>query len=226
MMSLAKLLLLHACIVPLACSSLPEYAAPKGRVIDPEEYDASDVIPYRSLVRDDFKGTQAPAAFAPYADRLGAATCAYILTTPGTQLAIRQARSRDGTTGYEATPRRLGFHAQMDRACSWWNASQEELPTAYVLEHEQIHFALFELGARRLNAAAAGIAGRVLGTAATPEGAAEEAERWLEEQIQQELYRTLERSREFDEDTSFGYEPGRQKAWRARVDVELRASAE
>ena len=46
------------------------------------------------------------------------------------------------------TPRDLRFRAQMDRKCSWWNPKDLGFPQEYILEHEQIHFALCELGAR------------------------------------------------------------------------------
>jgi hypothetical protein len=48
----------------------------------------------------------------------------------------------------------------MNRDCSWWN-EKATMDAAYVLEHEQIHFALTELGARSLSANAAQIAGEL-----------------------------------------------------------------
>jgi hypothetical protein len=75
-------------LVLLGCSRLPDSAAPSGGLVDPASVDLSDAIPYRTLTRADFKGTQAPAPFAAVADRVGAATCGHVLTTPDTQLAI------------------------------------------------------------------------------------------------------------------------------------------
>jgi len=67
-------LLLSGIALQVACSTLPEYAAPKGRLIDPAILDTADVIAYRTLTRADFKGEQPPAEFAAYDDRVGAAT--------------------------------------------------------------------------------------------------------------------------------------------------------
>jgi hypothetical protein len=103
----------------VACSTLPEYAAPKGRLVDPASLDTSDVVSYRTLARADFKGERPPPEFAPYVESIGAATCAHILTTPDTQVMIEPARSPDGELRYRAIPRHLRFYAQMDRNCSW-----------------------------------------------------------------------------------------------------------
>jgi hypothetical protein len=211
----------------VACSGLPEYAAPKGRVVsDPASLDTSDVIRYRTLVRADFKSRRPPTEFAPHVDRIGAATCAHILTTPDTQMAIQGVPARDGRTLYRARPHRVRFLAQMDRNCSWWNPKDVGLPSAYILEHEQIHFALFELEARRLNAALPELSARLEATAATPEAAAEALQRQFQDQIQQRLSAILARSREFDEDTSMGHEPEEQKRWWRRVQSELAAGGE
>jgi hypothetical protein len=44
----------------------------------------------------------------------------------------------------------------MSRQCSWWG-SEDELPEEQILEHQQIHFAIDEIEARRLNARAGDI---------------------------------------------------------------------
>ncbi len=218
--------LLAACLAAAGCATtLPEYAAPKGRPIDFDEYDASDVISYRTLAREDFKGVQAPPAFAPYADSIGAATCAYILTTPETHVAIQGERRANGDVVYRARAEQLGFRTQMDRRCSWWNTAQTALPPEYVLEHEQIHFALFELEVRKLNRESAAIQSRLQGSADTPEAAVARVRQMLQEEIGQRMGSILARSRDFDEDTSMGFRPARQKAWLADVERELAAGA-
>jgi hypothetical protein len=211
----------------VACSGLPEYAAPKGRVVgDPASLDTSDVIRYRTLVRADFKSQRPPTDFAPHVDRIGAATCAHILTTPDTQMAIRGVPAQDGGKLYRATPHHVRFFAQMDRNCSWWNPKDVGLPSDYILEHEQIHFALFELEARRLNAALPELSARLEATAATPDAAAQALQRQFQDQIQRRLSAILARSREFDEDTSMGHEPEEQKRWWRLVQSELAAVGE
>ena len=220
------LLLCLGALALVACSSLPEYAAPKGRILEvgAVDFGTADVISYRTLTRADFKGNQPPPEFAPYAERVGAATCAYILTTPDTQVLYRPVVAPDGATQYRAVFRNLRFCAQMDRSCSWWNPKRHGTPEEYVLEHEQIHFALFELEARRLNDAAPEIQARLQATAPSSTAAVRLVQQQLEAHLQTRIDGVLKRNREFDEDTSMGHNPAKQRAWRDLVVSELAAS--
>jgi len=208
-----------------ACSTLPDYAAPQGGILDPASADMSDVISYRTLSRADFMGEQPPPQVAEYADRIGAATCAYILTAPDTQIMIEPARSPDGQTIYRATPHHIRFQAKMNRKCSWWNPKDVGLQQDYILEHEQIHFALFELEARRLNTSFSEIKAHLHATAATPDAAAQMVQEQLDEELQKRVKGILKRSRQFDEDTSMGHKPKQQKRWWNFVHSELAATS-
>jgi len=202
-------------------TSLPAYARPRGRVLNPADYDGADVIYYRALKRSDFRGANPPSDMAPYRDRLGATTCAYIVTTAETQVFVRPVRTPGGSVLYEATPKDLGFRAEMDRSCSWWNSQQSTLKTDYVLEHEQIHFALFELEARRLNAEIDRVSVSLKSTDSTLQGARQGVQSRLEHVLSESLRGVLARSHAFDEETSMGYRPEQQKAWLRRVEFEL-----
>jgi hypothetical protein len=209
----------------VGCATLPEYAAPQGKLVTPDTLDTTDVIPYRTLTRADFKGANPPAEFAPYADMVGAATCAYILTTPDTRVFFQPFRAPDGAIRYRATFENLRFFAQMDRNCSWWNPKERRVGPEYVLEHEQIHFAIFELESRRLNASAPELAARLQATATDADSAVRLVQQQLEAHLAGEVKKILERSRRFDEDTSLGTDPKKQKEWRDLVLSELAASA-
>jgi hypothetical protein len=205
-------------------STLPEYAAPRGGVVDRSRLDASDVIAYRTLERADFKSQRPPPEFGPEGGRLSAATCAYILTTPDTQVMLQPVPARGGKVVYRARPRQLRFEARMDRNCSWWNPQDRGVPEEYILEHEQIHFALFELEARRLNAEVPQIEKHMHATADSSEEAVRVVEGRLAEQIQSRMQGILARSREFDEDTSMSHAPEQQRRWWERVHAELGAA--
>ena len=181
----------------------------------------ADLVPYGSLARSDFQGAAPPPQFAESRDHLGAATCAYILSAPDARVELRRVQDGDAIV-YEATPVGLAFGARMDRACSWWNPTQDALPPEYVLEHEQIHFALFEIEARRLDARAGEIAEAAITLGDTPEEAAAAAQDAVEDRLREALRAVLERNAAFDDDTSFGYEPERQQEWHERVTRELR----
>ncbi len=213
--------LVSALALALACSRLPDAAAPKGGLVDPSSVDLSDSIAYRALTREDFRGTVVPPAFAKVADRVGAATCGHVLTTPDTQVMIVGQRQPDGDEHFRVSVKALGFRALMDRSCSWWNDKVAAFAPEYVLEHEQIHFALYELGARRLNAKAAEIAGKMQGEGSSQQALQSQAEQTLRDAVLDEVQVILDQNRNFDEDTSLGYKPERQKQWLKRVTQEL-----
>lgn len=210
----------------LSCSTLPEHAAPKGTVVDAESVDRSDVISYRTLTRADFKSETLPPHLTNYSERVGALTCCHIYTMPSAQFVTRRLHSEDQPPKYEATLGQLQFGAQMDRRCSWWNPKEVGFPQDYILEHEQIHFALCELEARRLNASIVEIEAKLSATASSPTAAGELVQEEISEYLRDRMRTILSRSRDFDEDTSMGHEPDAQKEWWARVHAELAATAD
>lgn len=205
----------------IACSALPDSAAPKGGVVAASELDDSDVIPYRALTRDDFRGTSVPEPFAGVADRVGAATCGQVRTTPDTQIFVQGVTPPGGETRYFAKVKRLRFQALMDRSCSWWNDKVASFAPAYVLEHEQIHFALYELGARKLNASVDTIKRGMTAQGKSKEEVQAHAQRALNDALTHATEDLLDRNRDFDEDTSLGYRPDRQRNWLKKVLEEL-----
>jgi hypothetical protein len=207
----------------LGCATtLPEYAAPKGGVVDAGQLDSSDVISYRQLTRADFRGTQAPPEFAPVAVRVGAATCGQVRTTADTTFLInwRQA-TPNSEKRHWVEVKKLEFMALMDRHCSWWNEKAASRAPAYVLQHEQIHFALYELGARKLNASVATISHDMAAEGSSQQEVQGRAQKALNEALQKATDELLERNHDFDQDTSLGYRPDRQRAWLQKVTQEL-----
>lgn len=105
----------------------------------------------------------------------------------------------------------------MDREQSWWNEKLLDLSAAYILQHEQIHFALHELAARDLTAKAQRLTAKGNSRA--------EAQANLQQQIDSLLVEALEdlvsRNTEFDLDTSGRYEPALQSRWYRKVQAEL-----
>ena len=202
-----------------APSELPGYAKPQGRVLSQDELGmiSRDLVRYRRITREDFRAAEPPPHVVGYEDRLGAATCALI-----TPLANARVEVRELPTGvFVARVLDLGFEARMDRQCSWWNDAHTGQSPEYVLEHEQIHFALFELEARRLNAEAAAMASRLGASGRSQEAVMAAYNDALRRELEVAAKRVIERSLEFDEDTSNSYRPDRQRAWHERVSREL-----
>jgi hypothetical protein len=197
-----------------SCSTLPDYAQPRAELLDVAAYRPADVIGYRELSREDFRASSPPAQVASHASKVGAYTCANVV--PQSQLRFRLA-PRAGAPGYAATLEDAAFRAEMDRTCSWWNANDSSLPSAYVLQHEQIHFAIVEVYARRLSAELRGLQLRV----DSPASATAALQREFDARMRDALEKIVEESARFDEDTSGRYAPERQDRWYQRVSAEL-----
>lgn len=111
--------------------------------------------------------------------------------------------------------------ALMDRRCSWWNERAAARAPAYVLEHEQIHFALYELGARKLNAEVEALKREMTTEGKSQAEVQAHAQKALNAALQKATDELLDRNRDFDRDTSLGYRPDRQRAWLREVTQEL-----
>ena len=186
---------------------------------DPEN---EDIIEYRKLTREDFKAGRPPPAFAGRRD-VGALTCASIVPGFGMRFRARAVWRQGDMLVYRAYIENIGFHAVMDRNCSWW-ATGTRKPTNYVLEHEQIHFAIFEVAARRLTHRLIELDDELRASDNTAEDAIAKLEPIVQRELQNALDEAVERSGEFDQETSNAYEPTRQRRWLETVEKELAAS--
>ncbi len=193
---LSSMLLVAACV---ACGgSLPKYAEPQGGEFDPASIQGKDMIAYRELVPEDFLAAEPPEDMRPYAERMGALTCTNVFTFPDPQFVLEQTEN-----GYVGHYLNLDFVAAMDRECSWWNPKDGSAPREYVLQHEQVHFALAESAARELNRKAKAILQREVRGSSLKEVEKEMrgiVQEMMSEAIQELLDRNLRiRSRHFEQ---------------------------
>lgn len=94
--------------------------------------------------------------------------------------------------------------------------------TNYVLEHEQIHFAITELAARNLTRQAEGVAGTFLVVQPTWKQAFNEISAKIKSLVKTATDESLKEHTAFDEDTSMIFDPVRQRWWLDRVDKAMR----
>ncbi|TNF86498.1 MAG: hypothetical protein JSU67_00055 [Gammaproteobacteria bacterium] len=215
-------LLLLSVVVLAGCATgkLPKYAAPSVSIVTDEDMDMSDVISYRQLTRDDFRGSEPPSNFD---ERMAAVTCVY--TQPQIDkdgIEINPVDMEDGVLVYEVIYNNLRYRALMNRSCSWWNPRTSPLERDYVLEHEQIHFALFEAAAREWNELPP------LKIRVRSQDIADmqrEVQKQFEAQMQRRLQVLREENLRFDEDTSMGHKPAKQKEWLQTVLARLQKSS-
>jgi hypothetical protein len=206
----------------LACSRLPSYARPEGALVDAESVDDSDLIPYRKLTRADFKGERPTGEAADHVDAMGAQTYAIVRPNSSLRIELEETQKSNGKVEYAGkVVELLHFRAEMDRRKSWWNPNLKEVPEAYVLQHEQIHFAIVEVEARELNAKAPEITARMHATGSSQEEVRDRIVKKLDAVIEDALSDLLAENRRFDEDTSARYAPEKQNEWYQRVTAKL-----
>jgi hypothetical protein len=113
----------------------------------------------------------------------------------------------------------------MDRNCSWWNPEPGGQPEAYLLEHEQIHFAIVEVEARRLHARVPELKRDLHASGPSKKESLENMEREVEGELRELLERVLGRGLEFDEDTSGKHATTVQHRWYETLMRELGETA-
>ena len=206
------------------CGQNVAFPGPEGGVIRSPEAARSATIPYRELTRADFQRPTPPPELQRH-PRLGALTCAHIRPSQESTIKALPEQLDSGRVVYRAVVQQVRFEAYMDPSCSWWNPDNEELSPEYVLEHEQVHFALFELAARRLSLEATAHARALDVVAESGEEVAARVNREIEVLLRRAIQETLQENERFDRETSLGFEPSHQQRWRERVEAELAATA-
>ena len=196
--------------MPIACRRAAPLALAACLIAAPAR---SDEIAYRAIHQSDFRAKAPPAEGSVHAERMGAYTCGRVI--PEAPIAIR---IEPADHGFAARAPSFRVRGVMDRDCSWWNAAlRNAQPPAYILQHEQIHFALIALAARDLEARGRALVER----GATIEAAHAAFQRLLED-LQRDVAKKLQaRSDAFDRDTSGVYAPDAQRRWLDRVTAEL-----
>jgi hypothetical protein len=208
-----RALVLATAFLLAACADLPDYARPQVQTGDPRAAGPIDSIRYRTVTRADFRATAPPRDIGAHAARMGAFTCGHVVAEDPIAIRIEP----EGR-GFVARAPGLVVYSEMDRGCSWWNDDlRDAQPVEYLLQHEQIHFAIFELVAREMQARGRAITAR----GDTVEAAHAAFQRALEELQQDVAKRLLERTTAFDRETSGVFRPDRQQRWYDRVRAEL-----
>lgn len=216
--------LIAAVVVTVAGAATPASgisAQARARAFDPELLRSGNLIRYRELDRGDFLAADPPAEATGVHGQLGAATCVFLTTGPETHIRASTGELGLGAGQVRARVADLAFMAYMDRECSWWNPAPMSLPDDYILRHEQIHFALFEIAARRLNQRAEEMAGQMVFVSGNQERALEEVRRQIDAEMQRAMDEIMARSDDFDRETSRTYRQDRQEWWWRSVNVEL-----
>lgn len=202
-----------------ACARLPEYARPQFSPKD-NTVTTANSFAYRELRVEDFRADSLPPKFEQFDHTIQARSCISIQTSPDSQIQIASG-TISGKVIYTGKFSNISFIAVFNPDCSWWNPNITPEQKHYILQHEQIHFALTELTARRLNRHHKSHMEQYFAIDNTLEEVKTQLHAEAERISREGIEEALEEHTSFDEETSLFYDPEIQQRWSERVTREL-----
>ena len=205
----------------IACAQLPEYAKPHSVPIDEIKKGMPDGFTYRQLGPEDFRATSLPENLSTHEKTINARATTQIRITADSNFSITPCLVLD-QMNYCARIDHLAFEAVMIPDSSWWNPKIKPAMKSYVLQHEQIHFGLTELAARKLTSDARKWASNSSIIKETPQQVYSEIFQQVKAMINSAMEANQKRHLKFDEHTSLFYSPSWQAWWFETVEKELK----
>ena len=202
------------------CAQLPEYARPHIMEIDNKQELLKKGFIYRQLTVDDFQALELPANIEPHAKNIAAHACCWIRVAKDSKFTIARGYLNQ-QIHYFGSIKYIGFEAVMIPECSWLNPHVPEENLDYVLQHEQIHFALMEIAARKLTREAKEETKNYMAIQSTYIDAQDEILAKIRDLVRSANEAVLKEHTAFDEDTSLYFDPESQRRWLERVEDEL-----
>jgi hypothetical protein len=172
------------------------------------------------LTVGDFQAQSLPENLVSHTQNIAAHACCRIRTTKNARYKITRGYLNQ-QIHYFGTIKHVAFEAVMVPACSWLNPSVAEEKLDYVLQHEQIHFALMEIAARKLTRKAKGEAKNFLAIQSTCNAAQSDIAAMIKDLVRSTSEAVLKEHTAFDEDTSLFFDPESQLLWLERVEEQL-----
>jgi len=214
-----SMLLMQLFLLLPGCAQLPEYARPHTMEIENKQEGLKNVITYRQLTIDDFQALELPANTEPHAGSILGHTCCGIRVAKDSKIKIVR-RYLSQQIQYGGSIENIAFEAVMGPGCSWLNPNISGEKLAYVLEHEQIHFALMEVAARKLTREARKEE-KIIAIHLSLEDTLEEISAKINEMLRTSSQAILKKNTSFDEDTSLYFNPKGQRWWLHWVEDQL-----
>ena len=205
----------------IACAQLPKYAKPRTIQIDETHKIIPTGFTYRQLRPEDFRATSLPENLSMHGKSINAQSATTIRITADSNLSITRWPFLD-QINYFGRINHLAFEAVMIPDNSWWSPKIKGAMIGYVLRHEQIHFALTELAARKLTRDARKWASNLSVIKQSPQEVYSEIVQQIKGMINSAMEANQKRHLKFDEDTSLFYNPSWQAWWLEMVEKELK----
>jgi len=216
-------LLLIISLLTSGCPRLPEYALPHVGVMGDDRVFSGNGFTYRKLTVNDFRAQSPPKALSGHSNSIFAHSCIQLRLSKETKFII--------TSGYSdyfdqifwsGNIQFIGFEAVLIPDNSWWNPRVPPEKRAYVLQHEQIHFALMELAARQLSQRVQKDLDSFFVIDSSRQGIEDQIREKISSLTQEENKKIVHEHTAFDEDTSLYFDPEKQQRWFDKVNRQLR----
>jgi hypothetical protein len=173
-----------------------------------------DIVRHRQLQREDFRAdemSQLPTGVLDADIEPGA----HVAVSLACVTTIRVVET--GPDAFEARLEGLRFVALLNRDKSWWNEEGDHISEEWTLRHEQVHFDLAEVEARRLTREAGEVTSRLIGRGTAPEAAAIALQQLWDAHFEQLKTAFLEMEMRYDRETRHGRNLSKQTEWFARA---------
>lgn len=203
----------YAALTIISCSrGTPQFVPPKVAVVD--ERATETCIRYRQLSRADFRSPVPPEESRLHGMKINAHTGLVLQLVDGARIIIEEQPARvAGRKSYRVHAKDIRFEALMVPERSWWNPAIPDKQKGYVLQHEQIHFAIMELWARELNEEIGRLAGSFDVVTTSPDSAKKEMQNKIDNLLAWANRQSLAEHADFDSQTSGKFNPAAQKVW-------------
>ena len=218
--SLRNILLILLLELIAGCAQLPKHAQPHFYSHQDEALLNRKGFGYRQLQVEDFKAASLPPDYRQYDHSIGAQSCISIRPSHDLKIHIGQAYYQ-GMLFYSGTISHLKFEAIFVPECSWWNPALDRRKVEYVLQHEQIHFALAELTARELTIKAGSEMQSHIAFGKDYSEVQKELVEKLKNMGQETIKASLQEHTDFDEETSLFHDPQTQRKWLKNIEIHL-----
>ena len=204
----------------VGCTQLPEYARPRFHEPENGAVLRRGGFAYRPLTVEDFQAASLPPEYSQHDHHINAHSCISIRPAQDSKVRITQGAYGEQAFYVGSIPQ-VTFEAIFVPGCSWWNPEVPRSRRAYVLQHEQIHFALAELAARKLTREAREEMKDYLAVNDSYREVQEELKTKIRDLAHAAMEASFEEHTDFDEDTSLYQNPRAQRWWREEIEARL-----
>ena len=205
-----------------SCTQLPDYARPRFYEGAEVSTEANAGFNYRSLTIEDFQATELPSEDRRYHGSINARSCINIRPSNATKAHISKT-SYYGSDLYVGTFNHIAYEALFIPSCSWWNPNIPAKRFDYVLQHEQIHFAIGELTARKVTQVVNEEVKNYTAIGSSRADVTEELMKTLRDTAHRIIESELDVHTAFDKDTSMFVDRDAQQRWFTKISQELNA---